>query len=270
LEQPAQLGQVGGAAAGVQFDQELLTDGPKDPLDLAAALGLAGTRVGQADAEHRAGPLELAGDERRAVVDIQQLGHAPGRQRGARRGFQPEGVLGVGPAIADQRTGVVVDDPKQVGLAAGHAGAVEGVGGPQVVGTLGLEAAEDARGLAGGPAQAEPGEVALQRARMGLCPRVSTRILAICSAVRFGASRLSVAAASSSSAGVRGTPTRGSGTRAANPPARQARIQRSRVLRPTRTRCPSGPRWSRSASARTSAPRSRLDSTGSAASRISE
>ena len=54
----------------VAVDQELLAHGAEDPFDLAAALWLAGTRVGQADAEHRQAALELAGDERRAVVDI--------------------------------------------------------------------------------------------------------------------------------------------------------------------------------------------------------
>jgi hypothetical protein len=63
-EQAVELVQVLGAAAGVQLDQELLADGAEGPLDLAAALWLAGTRVDQADAEHRQAALELAGDER--------------------------------------------------------------------------------------------------------------------------------------------------------------------------------------------------------------
>jgi hypothetical protein len=81
-EQPVQLLQVLGAAAGLQLDQELLAHGAEDPLDLAAALGLAGTRVDKADAEHRTSPLELAGDERRAVVDVQTAGQAAGGEPG--------------------------------------------------------------------------------------------------------------------------------------------------------------------------------------------
>jgi hypothetical protein len=93
----------------VELHQELLADGAEDPLDLAAALGLAGTRVDKADAEHRAGPLELAGDERRAVVDVQGAGQAAGGEPGPERGLQPEGVFGGCPAVADQTAGVVVD-----------------------------------------------------------------------------------------------------------------------------------------------------------------
>jgi hypothetical protein len=73
-EQPVELGQVARAAAGVQLNEELLADGAEHPLDLAAALGLARRGVCQPDAKDRASPLELAGDERRAVVDVQQLG----------------------------------------------------------------------------------------------------------------------------------------------------------------------------------------------------
>jgi hypothetical protein len=143
-EQPVQLLQVGCAAAGLQLDQELLADGAEDPFDLAAALRLARLGVGQADAEHRAGPLQLAGDERGAVVHVQRAGQPAGGEPGPERGLQPQGVLGQAPAVADQRAGVVVDGGKQVGLAAGHGGAVQRIGGPQLVGGLGLEAAEGA------------------------------------------------------------------------------------------------------------------------------
>jgi hypothetical protein len=129
-EQAVQLGQVGCAAAGLQLDQELRADGAEDPLDLAAALGLAGLGVGQADPEHRQAALQLAGDERRAVVDIQRAGQATGGEPGPQRSLQPEGVFGQRPPVADQGAGVVVDGGKQVGLAAGHHGAVQRVGGP--------------------------------------------------------------------------------------------------------------------------------------------
>jgi len=143
-EQPVELLQVGCAAAGLQLDQELLADGAEHPLDLAAALRLAGTRVDKADPEHRQAALELAGDERRAVVDVQGAGQPAGGEPSAQRGLQPEGVFGSCPAVADQAAGVVVDGGKQVGLAAGHGRAVQRIGGPQLVGGLGLEPPEGA------------------------------------------------------------------------------------------------------------------------------
>jgi hypothetical protein len=94
---------------GIEFDQELLTDGAEDPLDLAAALRLAGLGVGQADPEHRQAALELAGDERRAVVDVEGAGQPAGGEPSAQRGLQPQGVLGQRPPVADQTAGVVVD-----------------------------------------------------------------------------------------------------------------------------------------------------------------
>ena len=66
----------------------------------------------------------------------------------------------------------------------------------------------------------------------------------IWAAVRPGTSRFSPAASSSVDAGVRGSDRRGEGTSASNPPARQARIHRSRLTRETRIRSPNGPRCS--------------------------
>jgi hypothetical protein len=77
-EQPVALGEVGGAAAGVQLDQELLTDGAEEPFDLAAPLRLTRPGVDQADAQDRAGPQQLAGTERRAVVHVDPVGHPTG------------------------------------------------------------------------------------------------------------------------------------------------------------------------------------------------
>jgi hypothetical protein len=84
----------------------------KDPLDLAAALGLARLGVGQADPEHGQAALQLAGDERRAVVDVQDTGQPAGGEPGPERGLQAQGVFGVRPAGADQGAGVVVDGGK--------------------------------------------------------------------------------------------------------------------------------------------------------------
>ena len=156
-EQTVQLLQIPGPAAGLQLDQELLAHGAEHPLDLAAALWLAGLGVGQADAEHRQAALELAGDERRAVVDVEGAGQATSGEPGPQRGLQPQGVLGSRPAVADQGAGVVVDGGEQVGLAAGHHRAVQRVGGPQLVGRLGLEAAEGAQRTAlGGQLAVQP------------------------------------------------------------------------------------------------------------------
>ena len=89
----------------------------------------------------------------------------------------------------------------------------------------------------------------------------------MCAAVRAGCSRRSAIASSNSRSGVAFGERRGAGTSASNPPSRYQRIQRSSVLRETRTH-PSGFRCSRAASARTSAPRSRADSDTSVASLI--
>jgi hypothetical protein len=143
-EQPVQLLQILGAAASVELHQELLADSAEDPLDLAATLRLARLGVGQANPEHGQAAFQLAGDERRAVVDIQDTGQPAGGEPLAQRGLQAQGVFGVRPAVADQGAGVVVDGGEQVGLATGHRRAVQRISGPQLVGRLGLEAAEGA------------------------------------------------------------------------------------------------------------------------------
>ena len=84
-----------------------------------------------------------------------------------------------------------------------------------------------------------------------------------------GFSRFSPAASSSTAASVRGVTCRAGGASAANPPDRQARIQRSIVARDTATGSPNGPSCARAAISRTSRPRCRTVSAGSAASRIS-
>jgi hypothetical protein len=101
-------------------------------------------------------------------------------------------------------------------------------------------------------------------------PLLARRTRATCAAVRAGFSRFSAAARPSTSAGVRGVTWRDDGASESNPPDRQARIQRSRLGRDTVTGSPNGPACSRAASSRTSRPRWRVLSPGSAASRISE
>lgn len=102
----------------------------------------------------------------------------------------------------------------------------------------------------------------------GAQPIWARRIRRTCAAVRSGFSRLSAIAVSMTSTGNRGLDWRGLGTSASNPPARQARIQRSSVSRETRTSRPDGSRCSLAAIWRTSRPRALGDSCGSAASRI--
>jgi hypothetical protein len=122
--------------------------------------------------------------------------------------------------------------------------------------------------------QADAVKIAPDRRRRGDLRRLgwlTRRIWAIWALVRMGASRLRLTASSNSASGLRSCAVeRSAGSSASNPPARQARIQRSSVLRLTLTLLPSGPRWSRSASWRTSTPRWRVVSAGSAASRTSE
>ena len=103
----------------------------------------------------------------------------------------------------------------------------------------------------------------------GAHPDCARRIRWTCAAVRAGFSFFSAAASSSTSGGVRGWDWRGDGTSASNPPRRHARIHTSSVHRVTRTGSPDGPACSRAAISRTIAPRCRVDSAGSAASRIS-
>jgi hypothetical protein len=90
-----------------------------------------------------------------------------------------------------------------------------------------------------------------------------------CAAVRSGFSFFSAVASSNTSGGVRGWDWRGLGTSASNPPLRQSRIHRSSVHRLIRAVRPSGSVCGTAAIARTSAPRCRPVSDGSAASLIS-
>ena len=88
--------------------------------------------------------------------------------------------------------------------------------------------------------------------------------------MRSGFSRRSASARAKISSGTFGDNARGLGLSASNPPARHALIQSSAVERATRTATPSGPTWGTSHRARTSRPRWRVESAGSAASWITE
>jgi hypothetical protein len=103
----------------------------------------------------------------------------------------------------------------------------------------------------------------------GAQPSWAATIRRICAADRVGFSFFNAAANSSTSAGVRGWDWRVLGTSASNPPRRHSWIQRSNVQRVMRTVRPVGSVCGTAANARTSVPRCRRDSVGSAASRIS-
>ena len=60
--------------------------------------------------EHRARPQQLGRHHGTAVVQIDSRGQPPAFDAVPERGFEPEGVLGVAPAIADEGPGVVVDE----------------------------------------------------------------------------------------------------------------------------------------------------------------
>jgi hypothetical protein len=151
---------------------------------------------------------------------------------------------------------VVVDEREQVGLVPADGRAVERVAGPAVMGAAASNRPNASGGVPSGrvfnPARANSRWMVRSD---GADPSAAEITAATWAAVRPGASRLSFTARSNIAAGVVGSTARADGTRASKPPARQSRIQRSRVLRPTRTRSPCGPVCSRAARARTSRPR---------------
>ena len=95
---------------------------------------------------------------------VDRLGDAPGGQRRAQRGGQPDAVFEVAPAGGHHRPGMVIQEGEQVRLAAGDPGPVQRVAGPQLVRPGRLEPAEGLRRApvrAGG--QLQPPEMPLQR-----------------------------------------------------------------------------------------------------------
>jgi len=273
LVQPGQAGYGRQRAGRVELDEELLTDRPEQPLDLAPPGGLAGLAVGELDPQHRQGPQQLGGDHGRAVVEVDDLRDTPRGQARAQRGFEPDGVLAVAPPVAHEGSAVVVHEGEQERLAAGDHRPVQGITGPPVVRRGGLEPAERPRTQpTGAGVELEAAKCRCNVRCDGAAPpgpAEASRIALICAAVRAGTSRFNAAASSSVAADVVGSQCRVEGSRASNPPRRQVRIQRSRVTRETRMRSPDGPVCSRSASSRTSRPRALVDNAGSAASRIS-
>ena len=227
--------------------------------------------VGELDPEHGARPAQPGIDEHRPVVHVALGRAAAGSEAVAQRLSQRDRVLRISPTGRHHRPGMIVEERDEDRLAAGHVRAVQRVTDPAGVGPLGLEPAEHRRRPPVGARSVEPerGEVALQRPRRGRPPGVRGQHHRDLRGGPPGVSRLSPTANSSTSGGVCAASRRGAGTSAANPPARYARIQRSRLARLTRTGSgPNGPGWIRAATARTSRPRCLVDNAGSNASGI--
>jgi hypothetical protein len=144
-EPGVQLDQVGDLSAGADLDQELVAHGAKQSLDLAPTGRLTRFGVDQPDAQAGAGAQQLLVDECRAVVDVDRGRDAAGGQRTAQRGRELHGVFAVGPAVADQQPGVVIEEGEQDRLAPGDGRSVQRVPGPQQVRRVGLEPAEHPR-----------------------------------------------------------------------------------------------------------------------------
>ena len=148
--------------------------------------------------------------------------------------------------------------------------AVQRVAGPQLVRPERLEPAECRRGRPSGRVVSSSRSKCRCSVRTdGDQPQLPRKIRTTCAAVRVGFSRFGPAASSSTAASVRGVACRAGGASAVNPLARQGRIHRSIVSLETVTGSPNGPGRALAASPRTSRPRCRVDSAGSAASRIS-
>ena len=160
-EQGVELGEIRDAPV-FDLDQELLADRGENPLDLPPAGRLSWLTVDQADPEHPAGSSQPPGDKNVPVVDVKALWYTSGGKAGPQRRFEAQGVLGMAPAVAGKKPGMVVDAGEQVALPVGHNGTVQGIPGPQVVGGQRFEATEDLRWPpVGGAVQAQHGEVAL-------------------------------------------------------------------------------------------------------------
>jgi hypothetical protein len=170
-EQLVELDQVPGPTPRLQLDQELLSNGAEEALDLAPAGGMAGSGVRDADTEHGQGAVEGRGDERAAVVNEGGPGDAGGVQPSPQRRLQAHGVLAVAPAPARHRPAPVVDEGEQDGLGPVHHRAVHAVAGPQLAELGRLEAAQRPGRLAIRPhIEAEAGKVALDGPLRDLAP----------------------------------------------------------------------------------------------------
>ena len=163
-EQPVESGQVV-RRSRLDLDKELDAHRLEDPFDFPSALRPTWATVHEAHTEARAGPQQLLGRVRRAVIDVAAARHTTRRERSTERRLETDRVLREPPPIADQGAAVVVDEREQVGLAASDHRSVQGVAGPQIARCGGLETAEGLRRRpVGAGVEPEPGEVALHGA----------------------------------------------------------------------------------------------------------
>jgi hypothetical protein len=72
----------------------------------------------ETDAEHAAGPGELAGPERRPVVHQEDLGHAPADHGGPQHVLAGAGVLLRAPPAGHDQAAVVIEQAEQPSPAA--------------------------------------------------------------------------------------------------------------------------------------------------------
>jgi len=145
------LGQRLGGGVG-DLDEELIAHRAEKPFDLAAALGAVRGGVHQPDPELAAGPQQPRIHEGGSVVHVAVSRHPSAGQGWLQGGGQAHGVLGEAEPGTDREAGMIVKEREEIRFAAPHAGAVQGVADPPLVGDRGLEPAEGHAALAGGRA----------------------------------------------------------------------------------------------------------------------
>ena len=83
--------------------------GAQEALNFALCRRASGFGVDEADAKHRTRPGELGAHIGRPAIDQDRVGHSPRGESGPQGGLQADGVLGMGPAVTDECSAVVVD-----------------------------------------------------------------------------------------------------------------------------------------------------------------
>jgi len=166
-EEAVELGEVG-HAAGFELDDEATSCSLEESFYLPFRGRRVGPGVDQADAQDRAGPVELGVAIRGAVVDQEHLGHPARTERGAKRLLHADRVLRGTPPIAREQPRVVVQKREEICLVAADHWPVHRVAEPAVVSRLRLVAPVGLRRRAVGcHVEPETGEVALDGALGG-------------------------------------------------------------------------------------------------------
>ena len=141
-----------GDALGFRLEEEALADVAVQALLLATPLGGVGAAMDQADAEHRARAREGSIGVGRAVVHIEPLREAAALDSRPQHLLSSAGSLLREPPRMDQQAGVVVHQHEEVGALAagltrkGYEWPYEDVPDPELIGSIGLEAAVDPSG----------------------------------------------------------------------------------------------------------------------------